>query len=225
MRRTLVVLAAVGAAHLAAQLLGLTTAAGATQVLLMPVLAAGLWASTSPPRPRMIRVVLAALGLSWLGDAIPRFVDGEAGFLGMLGSFLIAQMIYAIAFWPLRHRSVLRRPVAVLPYVAVAGAIIAATAPAADALVPALVVYAAAIAVMAVLSTGLGRLGGMGGALFVLSDALIALNTFAVLTLPAHGVWVMSTYITAQALLVAAVHREAAVTSRSRRPGSAPPRR
>ena len=144
--RSAFILAAVGAAHLVAQLLGLTTAAGATQVLLMPVLAAGLWASTSPPRPRMIRVVLAALGLSWLGDAIPRFVDGEAGFLGMLGSFLIAQMIYAIAFWPLRHRSVLRRPVAVLPYVAVAGAIIAATAPAADALVPALVVYAAAIA-------------------------------------------------------------------------------
>ena len=52
---------------------------------------------------------------------------------------------------------------------------------------------------------GLGVRGGIGGAVFVVSDSLIALNTFDVLTLPAHEVWVMATYVAAQVLLVLGV--------------------
>ncbi|ATG51432.1 lysoplasmalogenase [Brachybacterium vulturis] len=191
--------------HLAAQLLGNVPLAGLTQVLLMPLLAAALWAGTTAPRPLMVRLALVALGFSWLGDVIPRFVGGEPGFLGMLGSFLVAQLVFALAFWPRRGRSVLRSPLKVLPYLAVAVSIIVLCAPGAGSLLPTVTVYAAAIGAMAVLATGMGRRGGLGGALFVLSDALIALRAFGVLTLPAHETWVMATYITAQVLLILAV--------------------
>lgn len=199
----------IGIVHLAAQLFGSAPVAGLTQVLLMPLLACVLWAGTRAPRVRPVRLALVALGFSWLGDTIPRVVGGEAGFLGMLGSFLIAQLVYAVAFWPRRHRSVLVRPAAMLPYLFVAVAVVVLAAPGAGALLPAVVVYATAICAMAVLATGLGRLGGIGGAVFVVSDCLIALDSFGVLTLPAQPVWVMATYLTAQVLLVLAVRRMA----------------
>jgi len=87
--------------------------------------------------------------------------------------------------------------------------IIVLCAPAAGALLGAVIAYAAAICVMAVLATGLGPAAGIGAALFVVSDAAIALDAFGVLTLPGQSFWVMSTYIAAQLLLVLAVRRRA----------------
>jgi hypothetical protein len=49
------------------------------------------------------------------------------------------------------------------------------------------------------------RLTGIGGAVFLVSDALIALHEFAGLDLPRQGFWVMLTYIVGQALIVAGV--------------------
>lgn len=199
---------AISGAHLGAQLLGLKDLADLTQVLLMPLLAAALVLATASPRPRLVRLMLLGLGFSWLGDSVPRLLEGEAGFLAMLGGFLIAQCLYAAAFWPFRDRSLLRRPGLALIYLAVAGVIVVLCAPAAGTLLPAVAVYAAVIALMAVLATGLGALAGLGAAVFVLSDALIALNSFGVLTLPGHGFWVMLTYLAAQTMLVLAVHRQ-----------------
>src|SRR5690606_32019157 len=101
--------------------------------------------------------------------------------------------------------------------------------PAAGLLLPAVSLYAAALCTMAMLATGLGRRGALGGALFVLSDALIALDTFAVLPLPAQGFWVMLTYLLAQVLLVSAVlsadrKRAAGGPGAGRRPPAARPR-
>lgn len=201
--------AAVSGAHLAAQLLDLRTLADSTQVLLMPLLAGALLLGTTAPRGRLVRLVLVGLVFSWVGDSVPRFLDGDAGFLAMLAGFLVAQVLYAVAFWPLRRVSVLGRPVLVAPYLVAAAAIVVLCAPGAGPLLPGVAVYAAAIVAMAVLATGLGRLAGLGAAVFVASDALIALNSFGVLTLPGHGVWVMGTYIAAQGMLVLAVHRSA----------------
>lgn len=205
MRAAMAALGGIGIVHLLAQLVGSTVVAGVTQVLLMPLLALALWRGTRSPRGPLVRLTLLALGFSWLGDTIPRFVDGDPGFLGMLGSFLLAQLVYAVAFWPRRSRSLLARPRAALPYLLVAVAVVALSAPGAGVLLLAVVVYAAAICAMALLATGLGRTAGIGGAVFVVSDCLIALDAFEVLTLPAHSVWVMATYLTAQVLLVLAV--------------------
>jgi uncharacterized membrane protein YhhN len=209
MRAAMTVLTVVGLAHLAAQLVGSTLVAAVTQVLLMPLLALALWAGTGAPRDRLVRLALLALGFSWLGDTIPRFVEGETGFLGMLGSFLLAQLVYAAAFWPLRRRSLLARPWVAPAYPLVAVVVIVLSAPGAGVLLPAVVVYAAVICAMALLASGLGRLGTVGGAVFVVSDSLIALDAFGALTLPAHPVWVMATYLLAQVLLVLAVRRAA----------------
>lgn len=200
---------AVSSVHLTAQLVGPRWAADLTQVLLMPLLAAALLWATVAPRGRLVLLMLVGLGFSWLGDSVPRLLEGDTGFLAMLGGFLIAQVLYAVAFWPFRRRSLLRRPAVALLYLAVAAAIVALCAPGAGALLPAVVVYAVAIALMAVLATGLGVVAGIGAAVFVLSDALIALNAFGVLTLPGHGFWVMLTYLGAQTMLVRAVHQEA----------------
>lgn len=205
MPAALTVLAVIGSIHLLAQLLGSALVADITQVLLMPLLAAALWKGAGPPRGFLVRLTLLALGLSWLGDTIPRFLDGEPGFLGMLGSFLGAQVVYSIAFRPRWRRSLLVRPLAVLPYLLVAAAVVVLSDPGAGALLPAVIVYAGVLCTMALLATGLGKLGGLGGAMFVVSDSLIALDAFGTLTLPAHSVWVMATYLAAQVMLVLAV--------------------
>jgi len=241
----LAALAVVTAAHLGAQLRGAGAVADATQIALMPLLFLALLAGTRNPRGRLVELFALGLVLSWMGDTLPRFLDGQDQFLAMLAGFLLAQTVYAIALWPLRRRSLLGRSAvpapdparssswsppagprtgeasaggeragavptvvrraAVIPYLGAAAVIVWLCAPSAGALLPALVVYAAAICTMAVLATGLGPRGGVGGALFVVSDGLIALDTFDALALPAHAVWVMATYVAAQVLLVLGV--------------------
>ena len=207
MQRSIAVLAfaLVTAVHLVSQLLGHRQIADLTQVLLMPLLALVLLRATRAPRSREVRLVLVALGFSWLGDTLPRLADGDAALLTMIGCFLLAQLVYAAAFWPSLHRSVLGRPLALLPYLLAGATIVGLSAREAGALLPAVAVYALAILAMAVLATGRGRVAAIGGAVFVLSDALIALDAFGVLTLPAHAVWVMATYVAAQVLLVLGV--------------------
>ena len=219
-RAALLALALVTAVHLGAQLRGGGPVAEVTQPLLMPLLLGALLAGTEPPRGRLVRLFALGLVLSWAGDTLPRFLDGQAQFLAMLTSFLLAQIVYALALWPLRGGSLLALPAAVLPYLGAAALIVGLCTPSAGVLLPALVVYAAAICAMAVLATGLGVRGGIGGAVFVVSDSLIALNTFDVLTLPAHEVWVMATYVAAQVLLVLGVLGHRARAGRRPRDGA-----
>lgn len=209
MRSALGLLLVISALHLAAQLAGSSTIADTTQVVLMPVVAGVLWTSTEPPRGRLVRLALLALFFSWLGDSAPRLTSGDTSFLLMVAFFLLAQLVYVVALWPYRCASLLRRPLAVLPYVVAGLAIIALCAPQAGVLLPAVAVYAAAIMVMAVLATGLGYLAGIAAVVFVVSDALIALQAFGVLALPGHNFWVMSTYIAAQSMLILAIRRRA----------------
>lgn len=206
-------LTGVTGAHLAAQAVvpgGVVS--DLTQVQLMPALAASLLAGTRRPRTRLVRIVTIALVLSWLGDTVPRPFEGDLAFAAMMLFFLGAQLVYAAAFWPARRRSVLSRPLLLTPYLAAVAAVVGLCWEGAGAFRAPLLVYGAAIAAMAVLATGLGTQGALGGAVFLVSDALIALRSFAGLELPGHPVWVMLTYVTGQALLVhaAARHRTGA---------------
>jgi uncharacterized membrane protein YhhN len=209
---------AVALLHLGAQLSGGADVADATQVLLMPVLAAVLWLQSAAPRGRLVLLTLVALGLSWLGDSAPKLTDGDAAFLAMVGFFLLAQVAYIVAFWPYRTNSVLyqRRPLLLGYVAAVAGLVAACVGGAAGMLVPVLV-YGALLGTMAVLATGVNLLTAVGGALFLVSDGLIALDAFAAgFDLPAQGFWVMATYVAAQSLIVAGVLRETSTTRRPR---------
>lgn len=199
----------VATTHLVGQLAGPGALTSATQVLLMPLLAAALWFATTLPRPRLVRLALVALGFSWLGDTAPRLASGDAAFLLMVGFFLVAQVVYVLAFWPWRRRSVAGRHRALLlPYAVAVALLVLACAPHAGPLLVPVLVYGLLLGTMAVLSTGVNALTAAGGALFLVSDGLIALDAFAPWwDLPLDGFWVMLTYVLAQLLIVLGVRR------------------
>ena len=189
--------------HLAGQLTGPDVLHVVTKPLLMPTLLA--WFLTSTPSGRFRTLVAIGLVWSWLGD-LGLMPSGEAWFLAGLGAFLIAQLTYSVAFWPYRGNSVLTRPVFALPYLAVlVGLLVVLWGHLGDLRLP-VTVYAVVIVGMALLATGVNRTVALGAVLFVVSDALIALDSVADLVqLPAHGFWVMLTYLAAQVLIAAGV--------------------
>jgi uncharacterized membrane protein YhhN len=197
------------AVHLVALVTHADTVAAVTQALLIPLLAAALLGASRRPLARVTRWALVALGLSWLGDTLPNVADGDTAFLLMVGAFLLAQAAYVTSFWPDRRR--VRRGTVVAYAVALA-TLVAICAPHAGGLLVPVVVYGLMLTTMAVLSTGLGRIAALGGAVFFVSDGLIALGHFAGHpTGTAGGLAVMSTYAVGQALLVAGVlHRASA---------------
>lgn len=178
-----------------------------TQILLMPLLGAVLLSWIRCELNLIAKLVLAALSCSWLGDTLPRFMSGDAGFLTMVGCFLIAQAFYIFALWPLRASSILRRPIAVLPYLIALAVLVLWCAPGAGNLLIPVLIYGVALSLMAVLSTGLGIIAGTGGAIFFFSDALIALRSFAGVEFAGHGFWIMLSYVLGQTLIVTAVLR------------------
>lgn len=203
-------LALVTAVHLGLQLSGTGgPAEDLTQGLLMPLLALTLWLAVRPARGRLVTGTLVALGFSFLGDVAPDLVPQDLSFLVMVGFFLVAQVVYVATFWPRRGRSVAaRRPWLVVPYAVALVALLLACGGGAGPLLLPVVVYGMTITAMAVLATGVSRTAGVGGAVFMLSDALIALDAFAGLALPAQGFWVMLTYVLGQALIVVGVASE-----------------
>lgn len=196
--------------HLVAQLAGWDTTANWTQWLLMPLLAAYLLSTTRAPRQRLVHLTLVALGLSWLGDTAPDLASGDTAFLLMVGFFLLAQLVYIAAFWPYRADNawVRRR----WPAFAIVGAVIVLVvlcAPNAGSLLIPVLAYGLALGTMAILSTGVNTWVALGGALFLLSDGLIAIGAFASFDMPGGGFWVMLTYVAAQSLIVLGVLHEA----------------
>lgn len=196
----------VAAAHLISQFVdpdGIFESA--TQILLMPALAAVLVAGTATPT-RLSRIVLVALGASWLGDSVPRFLADDPGFLAMVGCFLVAQVAYIAGFAPYRSESAPWSEWRCrLPYLAAFAGLVAWCLPSAGVLAPPVIVYGAALTAMAMLSPGVSTTAGVGGAIFMASDGLIALHAFPGVTLPVHDFWVMLTYLVGQGLIVAAV--------------------
>lgn len=177
----------------------------ASQVLLMPALAAILFSATACPRMRIVKLGFVALFFSWLGDTLPRFMNDDAGFFAMVAGFLVAQCVYIAAFSPYRRRSIASKPLYVAPYIAVAIILLALCFDNAGVLFIPIAAYATVIVIMAILATGLGPTGLIGGVIFLVSDSLIALGAFTDFSLPGQGFWVMLTYVIGQTLLIQAI--------------------
>lgn len=173
-------------------------------------LATILIAAAAWPRGREVPVVrslvLAGLGLSLLGDIA--LLWPQEGFLPGLVAFLLAHLCYIAAFCrPLRFAA---RPGPFVLYGVVALAILAWLW---DGVAPGLrvpvIAYVACLASMAAQGAGvwlaargtpaeaLARRAAIGGALFLASDALLAVNKFA-LPLPFASLWILATYWAAQ---------------------------
>jgi uncharacterized membrane protein YhhN len=150
--------------------------------------------------------VLAGLVLSLAGDIA--LMWPEQGFLAGLVSFLLAHLAYLWAFT--RVARFAARPLPFVGYGALAAAILAWLWPSVPAgLRGPVLAYVLCLASMAAqagvvaLATrdtpdaARGRMLALGGALFLASDTLLAINKFA-LPLPLSGLWILLTYWAAQ---------------------------
>lgn len=175
-------------------LVGVLTESGvahfAAKPLLMPLLAGYAAARRGP------RLLIAALLLGWVGDVF-LLADADAAFLVGMGGFAAGHLCYLALFGRARG--------AVLPGILYA-AVLAVFVTLLWGGLPAglrtpLAGYSLLLTAMAYRSGVLGRYAAAGGALFLLSDALIATGIASWPQLPAPDFWVMLTYVAAQLLL------------------------
>lgn len=187
-------------AHLIGQWFDEPTLAAGTQVLLVPAVAGTVWsAGALPRRSTGTGLYAAALGFSWLGDWLPPFA-AHAPFAILVACFLAAQLFFTGSYVLLSRRA----PSwwVVVGYIAVFAGLFLACAPEAGSLLPLVALYGLVLVTAAACSTTVSPLVAIGAGLFVLSDALIALERFvAGFEMPHQDVAVMSTYIAAQVLI------------------------
>ncbi|MGW6561223.1 lysoplasmalogenase [Streptomyces hydrogenans] len=160
--------------------------------LLMPLLAAYAATRGAP------RLLIAALLFGWGGDVFLLF-DADWAFLVGMGSFALGHVCYLTLFGRRRTSPAL----GALYAVALVGTVVALWSDLpADLRIP-VAGYSLLLTAMAYRASALGVLAGTGGALFLLSDTLIATGIADWPQLPAPDFWVMLTYIAAQYLLTA----------------------
>jgi uncharacterized membrane protein YhhN len=189
---------AVGDAVLAAR--GNRRARRATKTLLMPLLAAYV-ADADAVDSTTGRLILGGLGLSWAGD-VALLGEGDTPFTAGLGSFLAAHGCYLAAFTRHRQGGVRRAPWLAGAYVVAWAGLNAALASRTGRFRVPVIVYGTALLAMtlAALDTGRPAVAG-GGALFLVSDSILALERFSAATIPRADGLVMLTYTAAQALI------------------------
>jgi uncharacterized membrane protein YhhN len=153
--------------------------------------------------PRVRRWVLVGLALSLAGDVA--LMWPKEGFLPGLVSFLLAHLAYLAAFT--RVQPLAARWAPLVFYGVLAAAVLTSLWPGVPAALrlPVLA-YVACLATMAAQAAVLWRCHpgdaaarrlALGGALFLASDALLAINRFA-LPLPMASLWILATYWGAQ---------------------------
>jgi uncharacterized membrane protein YhhN len=153
--------------------------------------------------PGLRRWVLLGLGLSWLGD-VALLWPGR-GFLPGLISFLLAHLAYLMAFTQVQRLA--RRWVPFGVYAVLAAAVLATLWPGVPpALRGPVLAYVVCLATMAAQAAVLWRCQpadpaarrlALGGALFLTSDALLAINRFDQ-PLPMASLWILGSYWAAQ---------------------------
>ncbi|WP_330291974.1 lysoplasmalogenase [Streptomyces sp. NBC_00576] len=227
MRPARVLLAAfalTAAVDLIALVVGSDTGHALAKPLLMPLLAAHIHLCGAP------RLLPVALLLGWAGDVL-LLSDADPAFLAGMASFAAGHVCYLVVFR--RYGGTVNgTPRARAASGRLAGAYALALAVTLAALWPGLPTelripvagYSLLLTSMAYRATALGLLAGTGGALFLLSDTLIATGVADLPQLPAPDFWIMLTYVAAQWSLAEGVLR--AARTAPRRPvtssGSAP---
>ncbi|GHD54507.1 lysoplasmalogenase [Streptomyces mirabilis] len=172
--------------------------------LLMPLLAAHAVVRGGP------RLLVAALLCGWGGDVL-LLSDADPAFLVGMASFAAGHVCYLLLF---RRPDAPHRPPHVRgPSAWLGGAYVLALVVTVTLLWPDLPAglrvpvagYSLLLTAMAAASTRLGLVAGVGGALFLLSDTLIATGVADWPQLPRPDFWIMLTYAAAQFLLVSGV--------------------
>ncbi|MGW0389724.1 lysoplasmalogenase [Streptomyces sp. NPDC003042] len=167
--------------------------------LLMPLLVAHVVVRHGAAR-RAPRLLVAALLFGWGGDLALLF-DAEPAFLLGMGSFAAGHVCYLVRFGKRAANPLLGGAYALALVGTVA--LLWADLPA-DLRIP-VAGYSLLLTAMAFRSGSLGLRAGTGGALFLLSDTLIATGVAAWPQLPRPDFWIMATYVAAQYLLATGV--------------------
>ncbi|GGV47494.1 lysoplasmalogenase [Streptomyces spectabilis] len=172
----------------------------ALKPLLMPTLALYVVLSNGP------RLLVAALAFGWGGDTL-LLADADPAFLAGMASFAAGHVCYLALFR--RHGTGhprARGAALVLAYGAALGITVALLWPdlPADMRIP-VAGYSLLLTAMAGGATTLGLTAAAGGALFLLSDTLIATDVADWPQAPRPDFWIMLTYLAAQALLARSV--------------------
>jgi uncharacterized membrane protein YhhN len=173
-----------------------------TKPALMPVLLAvavtgdkGTGDAANDPR------LLSGLGLSWLGD-VALLGEGDGPFTLGLGSFLIAHLSYLAAFRRHRAGAVRDRIWIAAAYGFAWCSLNALLWNRTGRLRLPVLIYGTILTAMGLAAFDTGNPEtAIGGAAFLLSDSILALDKFGVVTLPAADGMVMATYTAAQALI------------------------
>ncbi|MFD5729460.1 lysoplasmalogenase [Streptomyces sp. NPDC058368] len=158
--------------------------------LLMPLLAGYALARRGP------RLLIAALLCGWAGDVF-LLIDSDLAFLVGMAGFAAGHVCYLVLFGRARGALI---PALVYAVVLTAFLVLIWDGLPAGLRIP-VAGYSLLLTAMAYRSGVLGRYAATGGALFLLSDALIATGIADWPQLPAPGFWVMLTYVAAQLLL------------------------
>jgi uncharacterized membrane protein YhhN len=171
----------------------------ATKPLLMPVLA-GFALAAAGDREAELRLPAAGMALSGLGDTA--LLGPQAWFVPGMGAFAAAHACYITA---LARDGAARgvRPRVAAGYAALWALLIAVLWRGLGSLRVPVAAYSLLLVSMAVLASGRNRAAAAGGALFVVSDALIACGLAGIGAVPRQESAVMPTYIAAQFLLAA----------------------
>ncbi|WP_329188599.1 lysoplasmalogenase [Actinacidiphila glaucinigra] len=189
--------AVVAAAHLAAQLAGSATAGHLTKPVLVPLLAACAVLRGGP------RLLVAALLCGWAGDVLLQF-DGDASFLLGMGAFAAGHVCYLTLFTAggaFADRRRAARTAAGYAVVWLAALVVVWPGLPSGLRVP-VAAYSLLLTAMAAGAAALGpRATAVGGALFLLSDTLLATRLADLPQLPAADFWIMLGYLAAQFLL------------------------
>lgn len=166
--------------------------------LLLPLLAAYAVERGAP------RLLIAALFFGWCGDVLLMF-DADPAFLAGMGGFAVGHVCYLVLFarcgTPHGRTGLLAGAYGLVLVVTLVlmwsdlpgGLRIPVTA------------YSLLLTTMAFRAARLGLLAAIGGALFLLSDTLIATGLADWPQLPRPDFWIMLTYVAAQGLLVRGV--------------------
>jgi len=168
---------------------------------------------------RFTAFMLIAIIASLFGD-IFLMLAGDY-FIWGLGSFLLAHIFYLLVFTayglsPISQESLLKRkPWLVLIFLVYAVLLIGILYPYLGKMLIAVCIYALVIMSMSLAALNRWKRVSqksfafvfMGALLFMLSDSMIAINKFA-FDIPLSHLWIMTTYITAQYLIVMGILRQ-----------------
>ncbi len=176
--------------------------------------------STRVPLSRAYRALITGgLLASLAGDVLLMLPSDQ--FIPGLASFLVAHLLYLAAF--ASRAPLLQHRLAVVGYVAVATTVLAMVLPAVGGVLrTSIIAYVVVITIMASQGaswmldeprSSAARLAAIGAALFVASDALLALDRFVTIV-PMRDLLVLGTYWLAQSCIALSVQRPAPPTLR-----------